>query len=290
MSDHDTQHYPTTVRGNKQTEWLIKQAINEGSFGAVFTCVNKNTGQRAAIKFEKEGIAATQIHYEYQIYKQLKSDYFPQVLDAGNALNQNNVDYKYMIMELVGEDLSHVRHRSTKYKLKLFEKTMRGIEALHNQGYIHRDIKPKNLCLAIAKSPNVKIVDLGLAKRYVSIEGKHIKNQLKKSHVGTMRYASYNSTAYTQSSRRDDIESLIYTFVNIFNKKLPWQSSKDFATKKKKTQFIHTLKTICSPRRVCKGLPSCFERILINAKHLHFNEKPPYFKYYTLIQADIDKF
>ena len=67
------------------------------------------------------------------------------------------------------------------------------IEFLHSKQFIHRDIKPDNFLTGYgSKSHKIFMVDLGLAKRYISKEG-HIPYKENKSLTGTARYASINT-------------------------------------------------------------------------------------------------
>ena len=60
-------------------------------------------------------------------------------------------------------------------------------------------------------------IDFGLAKRYV-IEGNHIQEKQDKNIIGTVKYASVNIHNGIESSRRDDIESLCYTYISLRKK------------------------------------------------------------------------
>jgi serine/threonine protein kinase len=57
-------------------------------------------------------------------------------------------DYNYMVMELLGENISELRRKQPGGKFsmlttcKLGMQMLRAIEAVHELGYLHRDIKP----------------------------------------------------------------------------------------------------------------------------------------------------
>jgi len=61
-------------------------------------------------------------------------------------------DYNYMVMELLGENISELRRRQPNEQfsmlttLKLGMQMLVAIEAVHDLGYLHRDIKPVRSC------------------------------------------------------------------------------------------------------------------------------------------------
>lgn len=69
------------------------------------------------------------------------------------------------------------------------------IEFLHNNHFIHRDMKPDNFLVGIGKKQSVVyMIDFGLAKRYRDPKtGEHIPYRDNKSLTGTARYASVNT-------------------------------------------------------------------------------------------------
>ena len=83
------------------------------------------------------------------------------------------------------------------------------ISNIHKKGLIHRDIKPENLMLD--KEGKLNFIDFGISKLIIS-NGIHISEKEGKSLIGTAKYCSVNSHKGLELSRRDDIESLIYTF------------------------------------------------------------------------------
>ena len=69
------------------------------------------------------------------------------------------------------------------------------IEFLHNNHFIHRDMKPDNFLVGVNKKQHlVYMIDYGLAKRYRDPKtGEHIPYRDNKSLTGTARYASVNT-------------------------------------------------------------------------------------------------
>ena len=53
------------------------------------------------------------------------------------------------------------------------------IKDVHFMGYIHRDIKPKNMCIVNNLTnddvPLLKLIDFGISKQFVDFNKTHIK-------------------------------------------------------------------------------------------------------------------
>ena len=65
---------------------------------------------------------------------------------------------------------------------------------MHRSDYIHRDLKPDNLCIGTgAMDTSVFVVDLGLAKRFKDVNRYHIQHASGKRMMGTARYASIHA-------------------------------------------------------------------------------------------------
>ena len=89
--------------------------------------------------------------------------------------------YNVMIMDLLGPSLEALfrycnGHFSLKTVCMLAQEMLLRLEYIHQQGFIHRDIKPDNFVIGMNQTPNlVYVIDLGLCKRYsLAPSGKHI--------------------------------------------------------------------------------------------------------------------
>ena len=87
---------------------------------------------------------------------------------------------------------------------------------LHENLYLHRDIKPDNFLMGKAPGTEktVFVIDLGLNNRYIDKKTQqHIKLTDGKPMTGTARYASINAHLGLEQSRRDDLEAIGYVLV-----------------------------------------------------------------------------
>ena len=103
------------------------------------------------------------------------------------------------------------------------DQMIKRIQYVHSRRIIHRDMKPDNFTIGEGRNQHrIFIIDFGLAKKFMSSKGEHIKYREGKGLTGTARYASINTHLGIEQSRRDDLESLGYVFIYFLKGQLPW--------------------------------------------------------------------
>lgn len=151
------------------------------------------------------------------------------------------------------------------------------MEHIHAHSYIHRDIKPENFLVGLEHNSNtIYIIDYGLAKRFEDkYTRKHIPYKDNKALTGTLRYVSLPVHLGSESSRRDDLESLGYLLIYFLNGRLPWQGLKIKGQSEKMTAILE--KKLCTPlATLCKNLPNEFEKYMKIVREYKFEQKPDY--------------
>jgi len=266
----------------KVSNFQLVRRLGSGAFGEIFQGINQKTNQEVAIKFESASTKHPQLFFEAKLYQYLLRELnvpergIPRVYYCATE-----GDHNIMVMDLLGpslEDLFNVCNRKLTLKtvLSLAMQMLLRIEFVHSKYILHRDIKPDNFVVGHSIDKHkVYIIDFGLAKKYVSRDGKHIPYREGKSLTGTARYASINTHLGIEQARRDDLESLGYVLMYFLRGSLPWQNMKA-NNKKEKYEKIMEKKLETPIEVLCKGFPAELASYLSYCRALKFEEKPDY--------------
>ena len=263
-------------------QYQLTEKLGNGAFGEIWKALHVKTKAEYAIKFEEINAKHQQLYAECKIYLWFHSD--PSVL--GQAIPQ--VHYygvegskNVMVMDLLGKSLEDLfadckRQFSLKTVLMIAEQTIKRIEYIHSRRIIHRDIKPDNFAIGYANNAHrIFILDFGLAKKFMSSTGVHIKYREGKSLTGTARYASINTHIGIEQSRRDDLEGLGYVLLYFLRGSLPWQGLKARDVKEK-YEKIKEKKIMTKVEELCKGYADEFAQYCNYCRSLKFEDKPDY--------------
>ena len=212
----------------------VLSLLGEGGMGAVYKARDVELGRMVALKvirpdlarnraildrFKQELILATQVTHRNVV----------RIYDLGEAEG-----IKFITMEYVeGEDLASVLHRRTKLPPKeavgIIEQVCRALQAAHNVGVIHRDLKPQNIMGE--KSGRILVMDFGLAK---TLEGDRMTQT--GAMVGTMEYMSPEQALAGNLDQRSDIFSLGLIFYELLTGATPFRAESALASLIKRTQ------------------------------------------------------
>ena len=263
----------TIIIANK---YKITGILGHGTFGKVFQAENILTKNNVAIKIEKEKESRI-LKYEARIYNLLHDmKNIPKIRLFGTE-----EEYTYMVIDLFDCSIDK-RNTSNKDKLIIFKNSLTIIKDLHEKGFIHRDIKPDNILFEERNSNQVKLIDFGLSKKFLDKNNNHLEYKDGKKIIGTIKYCSINLHNGIEPSRRDDIESLIYTFIKVYSGILPWDNydienkedyiDKVFEEKKNIYNFI-----------INNNIPFEFACMIKYIRNVNYDEKINYDYIYNIL-------
>ena len=227
--------------------YKLQKRIGSGTFGLVFSAKNVNTNETVAIKLEPTSQADTLTHEAAVLMKLSGIPGIPNLRDYG--VPDHN---RYMAIDLLGKSLQTV---SSEYKksvpvgiVGMYAKQMvQIIQAVHERGFVHRDIKPPNFMIGIKKNENNEdensdklfLIDFGMARTYIDDNtNAHRSNKIRTTGIiGTPRYVSIHVHDGCEPSRRDDLISMMYVLVYLAKGRLPWKAavSPELVAQMKKT-------------------------------------------------------
>ncbi|HEX7665000.1 MAG TPA: serine/threonine-protein kinase [Polyangiaceae bacterium] len=153
--------------------YRLDRVVGEGGMGVVWAATHVLTEKPCALKFLKGGRAAdprshARLLHEARATCRVRH---PNVAPVHDILELPN-GVPFIVMDLLdGEPLSaRLRRGSLDWKetLAILAPTADAIMAAHEQGVVHRDLKPDNVFLEKTSDGGyeVKVLDFGIAKRF----------------------------------------------------------------------------------------------------------------------------
>ncbi|CUM55177.1 uncharacterized protein AC631_03712 [Debaryomyces fabryi] len=215
--------------------WIKGELIGRGSFGAVYLALNVTTGEMLAVKQVivpndflngcpkvSEGIDA--LHKEVETMKDLDHLNIVQYL----GFEQKDNIYSLFLEYVAGGSISSCMKSFGKFEEPLIKfitkQVLLGLEYLHSNGILHRDLKADNLLLEI--DGTCKISDFGISKKSKDI----YVNNAEMSMQGTVFWMapevidSIVADKKQGYSAKVDIWSLGCVVLEMFAGKRPWSN------------------------------------------------------------------
>lgn len=264
----------------------LKHVLGRGSFGMVAAYTDARNGAEVAVKLEAKDCPFPQLRYESEILEELTSETpapgFPTFYwYSGDAHGTFNV---LVMRQVNGSSLDEWVRSHGPFPLQavigIGIQALDRLRTLHSVGFAYRDMKPNNF---MWDGVTLTLIDFGLCKRVVDVDGAHIPLRTDKHLTGTPRFASVASHLGHEISRRDDLESLVFLIVYIANGKLPWQGLRAAAHAAGEPEEndplysrIGRAKASTPTAILCHNLPECVAKTLEYSRVLAFDAEPDY--------------
>jgi serine/threonine-protein kinase len=163
-------------------KYRLIRLIGDGGMGSVFEAKHEVLGTKVALKFlhpeltRRAGLVQRFLQ-EAKVSAQIESPHVVRVMDVDQTpqglafivleyLEGRSLQTLYEDLYRAGQRLSYAD--ALNYAMQMLE----GVEAAHDRGVVHRDLKPDNVMIITGKKgePVVKVLDFGIAKLKVSGE------------------------------------------------------------------------------------------------------------------------
>lgn len=236
----------------------ILRDIGGGGMSRVYLAHDIILGRDVAIKI---------LNYDFSNEEELKRRFMREALSATSLSHPNIVDIfdvgedgelHYLVMEFIdGQTLKEfIRSNgplTPAEALPIMEQLVSAISNAHDNGIVHRDIKPQNILMD--HDGNVKITDFGIAMALSATA--HTKTN---SVLGTVHYLSPEQARGGMATKKSDIYSVGIVFYELLTGNLPFsgESAVSIALK-------HLQEETPSVRALFSDIPQSVENVIFKA-------------------------
>lgn len=290
---------------NRKQQWRLGKTIGCGGFGEIYLAsrVDENgEGDKEdyVIKLEPHdnGPLFVEINFycraakEAQIAKyaeerqDLKHLGVPSFVASGSHHKKVH-KYRFLVMRRYGVDLQKILDSSidrkfpTKTLCAISLQVLDSLEYMHNQGYVHKDIKGANLLVGATKyqgkngQHQVNLVDFGLSAKFRTLGHLHKQyvHDERWAHEGTLEYTSRDAHIGC-ASRRGDLEIMVYNLVEWAGGVLPWDRDTSSCEEVKAGKFwaFANIDKFLKTSFKDKSFPKCIEELMKYVNRLHFED------------------
>lgn len=257
-----------------QGRYEIVGKIGTGGMADVYKARDHKLNRFVAVKvlkteFRGDKAFITKFRAEAQAAAGLAHPNIVNIYDVGEDRGIN-----FIVMELV-EGITLKEYIAKKGRLAVREATSiaiavsQGLEAVHNSGIIHRDVKPQNII--ISTDGKVKVTDFGIARATTS-------NTISTAVMGSVHYSSPEQARGGYSDAKSDIYSLGITMYEMLTGQVPFDGDTTVAIAIK-----HLQEEMRSPEVYVPNLPKSTVQIIYKC-----TQKSPDRRYATMAELIYD--
>lgn len=234
--------------------YRFEKKIGQGGMAAVFKAYDLELEEFVAIKIFNRPVsedgAIKRFKQELSLSRKLLHKNIIRLYDIGSAYG-----FRFITMELLeGKDLyGHLGPAvPVEDGISWLVQTCDGLQAAHEKGVIHRDIKPHNIFLC--DDGTIKVMDFGIAKRQHA-PGMTVGNMI----AGTPEYMSPEQiSGFSSVTHSTDLYALGIVAYQIFTGKVPFAHNEMLPL-----LMMHINEQPMPPRQLEPSMPAELERIIL---------------------------
>ena len=240
--------------------YLVQDKIGEGASAVTYTGWDQRLERLVAIKILREHFVADEIFVrrfegEARAAASVSHGNVVDIYDVGRE-----GDSLYIVMQIVeGEDLKHLIQREAPLApdrvQAIIGQVLDGLQAIHNAGIIHRDIKPQNIL--IGRDDVARVTDFGIAQAE-----DNVGMTTQGTTLGTAAYMAPEQAQAGHMTEATDLYAVGVILYEMLTGFLPFNASTTMALM---LEHIQTAPVVPSHRLPGRGITSGMDAVILQA-------------------------
>ena len=248
--------------GRELAGYRIEASIGRGGMGAVYRAEETGLGRNVALKVIAAELAEDErfrerFLRESRIAASLDHPHIVPILSAGEEDGVLYIAMRYVegtdLAKLVAGEGALDPGRA----VDILEQVAEALDAAHEKGLVHRDVKPSNVLIAkAAGKEHAYLADFGLTKRTASLSGVTAPGDV----VGTLDYVAPEQITGNDVDARADLYSLGCVLYECLTGSPPFPRATDVAL-----LWAHVHEEPQRPSELRPELPKAIDSVLLRS-------------------------
>jgi serine/threonine-protein kinase len=271
ISDAATKALPATLSGSAATvpkgsqfagRYDILGTLGKGGMGVVYRARDRQLDEVVALKVVRPEVLKAdpslldRFKQEIKLARRITHHNVLRTHDFGETGGTPYISMEYLEGVTLKDLVKSKGALPVGVGLRVAKQMCQGLEAAHQQGVVHRDIKPQNM-LILPETGEVKIMDFGIA-RVSEVKAGAAGLTSTGMVMGTPDYMPPEQAQGQPADFRSDIYSLGVVLFEIFTGRMPFDGDTPMAV-----VLNHIQKAPPSPRSANPRLPVELERVIL---------------------------
>jgi len=264
---------PGTLFANR---YEVKEVLGMGGMGVVYRAFDRELQEAVAIKALRpealvgSGVALERFKQEIRLARKITHRNVVRTYDLGEVNGMYYLTMEYVEGTSLKQLIGTRGPLPVSVTLTIGKQLCRALEVAHEQGVIHRDIKPQNM--VVEPSGVLKVMDFGIAR----LANRSKDEGLTKDgmSIGTPDYMSPEHLSGRELDARSDLYSAGVVLFECLTRRLPFDAETTFALIAK-----HLEEEPPDPRTINPDVPEALAQVILKAM-----AKEPADRYQTAVQ------